>query len=611
MKPLRWLWLLGLALLGLGLAWPQGEAMGQGGERVWIGPLVQDHFPRLTLFVRPLDAEGRFVAGLTPSDFLLYEDDRPVPVLRAVEQYPGAQVVVALAPARAFAVRDNLGVSRYEYIRLQLLSWLQARAGTTLDDLSLVTPAGVLVSHSPDYARLAQALNAYTPSPEAAFTLAPLAQALTLAADPTPRPGMGRVVLFITALPGEANQAHLAQLADQARQAGVAVYPWLVGPSEALDDPAAQTLRDLAATTGGRFTFFSGEETLPQVADLLEPHARTYQVDFLSAARESGPRTLHLRLRTPWGVWEASPLTYDLTVLPPHPVFLDLPTVVERPVPADDPTRDPALRDPRALDLAVAVEFPDGHPRALRRLTLLVDDRPVATRTEPPFDRLTWDLTAYTQSGTHTVLLEAEDALGLVGRSEALGVRFVVPPAPNPVQALAERYSLWVTYGVLALAGAVLLWVILAPGRPHARLRRQAPSTPETAPAPAAGVARLVPLPENGHADPPLLLTAPQVTLGSDPHQADLVVDDPSVAPRHARLWRDEQGRYRLADLGSLAGTWVNYTPLSPRDTAGRVLRPGDIVHLGRKGYRFLTPEVTVLRPEVLPWAGPQKTTPS
>jgi predicted component of type VI protein secretion system len=77
-----------------------------------------------------------------------------------------------------------------------------------------------------------------------------------------------------------------------------------------------------------------------------------------------------------------------------------------------------------------------------------------------------------------------------------------------------------------------------------------------------------------------------------------LVLDDASVEALHARLQR-ENNSFRLADSSSVAGTWVNYTPV-PQD--GMILENGDIIHIGRIGFRFMQREPGhVRKPVVLP----------
>jgi hypothetical protein len=87
---------------------------------------------------------------------------------------------------------------------------------------------------------------------------------------------------------------------------------------------------------------------------------------------------------------------------------------------------------------------------------------------------------------------------------------------------------------------------------------------------------------------PPISLSAEEITFGRDPHQATVVLDDASVEALHARLVRLEGGNFRLSDEGSVAGTWINYSPVSGE---GAALEHGDIIHIGRSGFRFTVRE--------------------
>ena len=84
---------------------------------------------------------------------------------------------------------------------------------------------------------------------------------------------------------------------------------------------------------------------------------------------------------------------------------------------------------------------------------------------------------------------------------------------------------------------------------------------------------------------PPIPITTDEVTLGSDQGMSTLLLDDPSVEALHARITRLEDGSFRLSDVGSIAGTWVNYTPISK---SGTRLEHGDLIHIGRIGFRFM-----------------------
>jgi hypothetical protein len=75
---------------------------------------------------------------------------------------------------------------------------------------------------------------------------------------------------------------------------------------------------------------------------------------------------------------------------------------------------------------------------------------------------------------------------------------------------------------------------------------------------------------------------AGEMSVGRDPGNS-IVISDPSVSARHARLAR-ARGGWEVVDLGSTNGTAVNGRPVDGR---GRVLAPGDQVVVGAVVLRF------------------------
>ncbi len=585
------------------LLWPLQGAQAQASEAlVTLAPPLTEAFPKIQVFATVQNPQGQPYHGLRQPDFTLLEDDQPVALLEVKERHPGVQVVFALNPGPPLGVRDELGVTRYEYIRLQWLSWAQQPVRSEIYDLSVTTGTGVLLRHSAQRKALAQTLTAYQPDFRASEpSLAPLDTALQLASDPTPRPGMGRALIFLTPLLPQESLQTLPQYVLQAKQAGVRIFVWLVAPPEQWDSPAAHAWEVLTQGTGGTLTFFSGTETLPLLEDLLAPLEYAYQLTYLSRIREGEHHTLTLQIHTPQGDLSAPPVGFSLQVLPPNPALVDPPVqIVRRP---DPRAREMTRRIPETYPLTVTVGFPDGHPRPLQAVRLLVDGWVVAQRDLPPWDHLEWDLTPYTRSGTYALSVEVEDSLGLVGRGADLRVHILVPQPTNAVAQAAQDYGALLTWGVLALAALVLLWVLVKPLRREPALSEALrPSSwrdlPRWAqhltrraekPTPRAW-AHLIPLPQSDPEEPTapvLTLFAAEALIGSDPAQATLVLREPSVAPVHARWWRDEAGHIFLADRGSEAGTWVNYAPVSPYGTR---LEEGDIVHIGRVGFRLHLP---------------------
>jgi hypothetical protein len=240
----------------------------------------------------------------------------------------------------------------------------------------------------------------------------------------------------------------------------------------------------------------------------------------------------------------------------------------------------------------------------------------------------------------HTLQVEAQDDLGLTGKSMDTDVTVQLDvPAPNILRSLAGHMPVLAGLALLLIAAVFLLGMILAgrlqpfAGKIPARLKRArkpaaAPAPPASEPAARrlsqwvnrlqwpqrrsiqAADAFLTRIQEGEEPDstPPLPLPSDrEITLGRDPEQATLLLDDPSVDALHACL-KKRDGVFVVQDLGSIAGTWVNYEPTAPEGTP---LHHADLIYFGRVGFRFMLrqpgiqpkPKVTNLRrrKELLP----------
>jgi len=79
-------------------------------------------------------------------------------------------------------------------------------------------------------------------------------------------------------------------------------------------------------------------------------------------------------------------------------------------------------------------------------------------------------------------------------------------------------------------------------------------------------------------------LDGDELVLGNDPFQADVVVRDIEVAPKHANIYR-EACFYVIRDLSAGEGITVNGNPL--RDSGRRLLNNGDRIALGDSVLEF------------------------
>jgi hypothetical protein len=201
-------------------------------------------------------------------------------------------------------------------------------------------------------------------------------------------------------------------------------------------------------------------------------------------------------------------------------------------------------------------------------------------------------------------------------------VSLTVVQPPRGVQALLARYRQYLVLGAIGLAGLALLVILLrgkvggalfkkrratrrqfedpltqpvvALTEPPVSATKKSKTMPRRTiwfrPKPASRIpeapAYLTRLTNGG--EPASALPIPvlekDMTFGTDPVQSMRVLDDPSISPLHARIKRTEDSVFHIYDHGSVAGTWVNFEPVTRE---GRRLRHGDRIHFGQLMYRF------------------------
>lgn len=615
--------LRGFLILLIGLLWlPRQSANAQGNTGALLSALNAQAFPLVQAYLEVHDAQGNFVYGLTADQVVIIEDGNPRPVAKLQELIVGSQAVIAINPGPSFAIRNNKAISRYDLVKEALSKWALSRMGSNIDDLSLLITHGPAASHTPDPEKwLATLKSEQIDARSAVQDLDTLFRAVSLASDPTPRPGMSRAVIFITPPPEGQFEQSLETLAAQAREQQIAIYIWLVSSSGAFVTQSAQQLRSLSEATGGRTFNFTGEEALPSLEEYLSPLRYVYTLEYESAVSTSGAHQVIAQVQAAEAFIETPVRSFEVELQAPKPAFVSPPLQIQRHLTSPRAQQESAnLPEDAASNtqqqlIQVVFDFPDGHMRPLVYSALLVNGSVVAENTQPPFDRFLWDLSAYESDGVQRLQVQARDKLGLTGVSMEIPVQVIVRrPEQNALSSFQRSLPILSALAAM-VAGSVLLLVLVVGGklrpRPLRAARQRRKYDPVTQPvhiraemptarrsnwanrfqwsgrtaAPKAA-AYLNPIPDSEQEDtlPPIPISEEEITLGSDPGLASLVFDDASVDALHARLLRLQDGSYRLADLGSVAGTWVNYTPVSKE---GAPLEHGDLVHIGRIGFRF------------------------
>ncbi|MBN1148587.1 MAG: FHA domain-containing protein [Anaerolineales bacterium] len=610
-------------------------ASAQTGAYAALGAPDTQAFPRIEIFLDVHDAQGDFVRNLQPEQILVMENGAALPAAEIIEMRPGVQIVVALNPGPSFGIRNSQGVSRYDYIKEALSNWGTSRLGTTIDDLSLLITGGPSVSHVTDPAQWLAALDSEEIDARSATpSLDTLFRAVSIAADPTIRPGMGHAVLFITPPPLTSEIQSMDNLSAQAIERGVSIFIWMVSSPGVFATQSVERLMQLAEQTGGKFFAYTGEEALPNPEEYQEPLRSTYRLAYLSNISQGGAHQLVVRVQLNAEQIETNIQTFEMDIQPPQAAFVSPPLSIQRKLStgrgnSEEKEQAAAELSPKEQPLLVVFDFPDGQKRALAYSALYVDGQVVAENFEPPFDQFIWQLDSYTVDGLHQLQVQIRDVLGLTGSSIEIPVEISVESPSQDAWSVVQSNLLLLSVLAALLAGAVLILVLviggkLRPGSLKAARNRRHRSDPVTQPVqievePASSrlsnwVSRLqwsqrqaapkanaflsrISDTDNLSIAPPIPITSTEIIFGSDPKQATLVLEHPSIDAVHARLARQENGAFRLADAGSIAGTWVNYTPISKE---GAELEHGDLVHIGRIGFRFTLRQPTRIRKPIV-----------
>lgn len=564
----------------------------------------------MEFYLEAYGESGQFMDNLRAEEVRVLENGsfRPLSALEREEH--GVQVIIAFNATPPMARRfDN--ATLLDLTRQALLDWMDQVSANTPDDLSLATNSGfqIIRSKQPDEWR--QALQNYQPDLALSNpSLNSLAQGLDLAAEPNPDPLMKRMLLYITTPLSPTYQTALPNLAARARELGVQINVWLIGNPSDANTTAGQALNSMTVLTGGKMFVFSGGEELPNLEEYLLPLRQVYHGSYTSAIQHSGQQIVSVQLIRGDFTITSNQRTFDLTVLPPNPVLLSPPSRIERNYTSEKNEKSEFLLTPDSHSLKIAVEFADGHPRPLTRSKLLVDGIVVEEHTAPPFDSFTWQLGTLTTNGQHTLQVQVEDSLGLSQSTIAWPVEVIVTEPPRRLFSLSippERLTIAI-YGVSILS-ALIVMVIFAmrrvskqqttrPVRRATRSTEKPPEKPSPQPADASNAtvplvlpplstpARLTRMAGDERTQPTqdIPIAHPELTLGSDPKLVLCVLNSPSVSPIHARLLHTPEDTYILYDAGSIAGTWVNYSPVS---ISGVQLHHGDLIHFGRMTFRF------------------------
>jgi len=584
----------------------------QGGLRAVLSQPDLSQFPSITTYVDVYDSQNHFVGNLNADQFTLQENGQERTINEATRIEPGLHTILALNLAPTLSNKITTDTTRYEDIIFILSSWLGNLQSQASNLYSFTSNERAFIQRSGDPQELLQTLQTYQPNLynfEADQTS--LSYAIDVAAqEPQLANNAKQVIFYITPLPLDSELDQIPILAARAADIGIPVYVWLIANETSSNSQAANALRNLAKTTGGQFFLYNEKVEAPDPETYLSALRYTYRLRYTSAINQSGFH--HIKVLVERGIQQAETedVSFQIELLAPVVTIIALPPQIQR-VWVDTEEGDRVLK-PDFLTLQISVTFPDGYPRQLKYSRLIVDGQEVIKLEQQPFEWLGWPLDGFRVTGTHGILVEVEDILGFRSLSSSREVEISVD----------QRYTGfwggfinfvnsggWILFTMLLAFGGLVAYISLRRRNPRPAAAGVEPAVtfsedpltqqvmipsepsrtaPESFNEPMQLMPQLVPLSGDVLMEPQkksaIHLINIDITVGSDPKQANLVLDHPSVSALHARIRRSTQGTLILADLGSETGTWINYAPVSKK---GTVLQNNDLIHFGEAAYRF------------------------
>jgi hypothetical protein len=585
-----------------------------------------ESFPQITSYLNAFDGAGNFIHGLGVQNVKIIEDGQSLSIDEIIEMNPGSQYVVAINMGPAYAIQDVNGISRFEHIRTALQSWIETYPQTTADNLSLVSNDELEGLHFDDPAEWLSLFQSFQPNFDTALpSLDVLSQAIITASNPTAQAGTGRGILLITPLPSAASLAALPSLESLAKQNQVRINIWMVSSRAYFDSPGAIQLENIALQSGGHFFRYSGEESLPAVHQYVDPLRYTYSLTYTSKISSGDNHQIAANVNTSALTTISEAIEFSLSVQPPNPILVSPPIeIIRSEQVSDEPSTDEPTYRPNVHQIEILTEFPDEYQRQLQKSSLLVDGEVVDENSSPPFDRFNWDLSTILEDSTHFIQVEVVDNLGLRGATLEHQVKITIAEAPFNFANLLKQNLLLIIGISTAVGLSLLIMALIIQGKiqpgvtgrlskkkqntdnQDEKLKESKPSiidSQEIQERKNSWINRFswpkrqaqISIPEeafleflvhnNGNQETNRVpITQRELTFGNDPTLATIDLNDPSLEALHARIIKDEDGTFRIVDEGSIAGTWVNYSPVTSQTVT---LRHGDTIHLGRIQFKF------------------------
>ncbi len=562
--------------------------------QVVIEDLNTAEFPELTLNFRILDGLDQSSA-LTANQVSVIENGKQLALDELHSSYVGVHFALVINPDRTLVLTYPSGYSNYDRMLTAMGQLGSNLTPNTGDSYSLFINPDIHYDQLGSYSDWKKALDGYKANQKQMFgSLQSLESAVhTLSGSPNKKE---TVLVYVTPYIEPAEIPALMTLIEEAGKAEIPVHIWMTAAAVVIGSAYQTDLQAACELWGGSLLIMSGSQIPPNPRDYLKGKGFQYSATWQSEIRSGKTQQLGLRLSLPGGkTLNSAVKQVDLEVLPVRMTFVNLPDQLNLTI-RGDKTLEPA-----ELPVLAAIEFPDGFPREILSTSLFANGSLVQEHSSAPFGDFVIDLKPYQGIEKLSLQLMVKDALGFSVRSEVKNLTLSWSDlSTNQPKSLITNPWLWAGLGLVMLS---LIALIFVPGY----LKKKADQTSSTTPSESAAKIEIensnsIPVKTFGSlikldrdntpsAEKPLLLIREVTLIGKDPQLANLTLSDQALEPLHAEIHAFPDGRIRLTDFHTIAGTYVNYKAV---DTKGVEIHHGDILHFGRLAYRFNSPSRVV-----------------
>jgi hypothetical protein len=600
---------VGIILVLLALCMP--SVYGQEEAQLRLVAVDTTAFPIVSITLLTVDARS---APADLSGLSLRENGAPITDLTFTQVPSGVDVTFVLDANAGFdEIDDDTGLSRREKSLESIRRFARLYMNPDgLDTVSIVVPDGdgqngrFLISEVATADDIEDAISSYEPQ---MLGLTPLNAMVALALEQAQqRKDNSRYQAILLFTDGRRldQQLSFPQLVAQANDANAPIYSAILGKS-ADPNEIANVLR-LNDPTRAFYVHMPEPSGTDPIYQIWQEQSNPMQVQYRSRQRQSGRNQLTLNLGS-----ALISTSFEVILADPEvELFLDNTDILRAGIAPDTPLN--ALQ-PAIQPVAISVKWPDGLPRQLSEVTLLVDGQPKIV----PGDwqdnvqgemKLDWDISRL-EEGSVELTIQVMDELGYQGISKPVVVNITIdrPLLPTPIPTAEPQEPVpqvspisWLRWDLLAGVALVLFLVLIA--LLWRKRRASVKDEPEDNDLRnGAGIED----PGKGSSDGMVLVAALEsfsdgqresipirgdnVTVGSQAQNAQIVLEDASVGRLHARIRRQDH-EYWLFDEGGSEGTYLNYKRLG---LAPQKVSDGDIIQFGRVSYRFRLRQVVDL----------------